>query len=298
MYQLIEQKKGLDIKKFQKTENYVNFSMLKEFEQPLSFKNFSIKYVVEGKEYYCINQNNYAVNSGEYILANSRCEGKILINSSFVVKGVCIDICQNTLSEVLSNYLQPDAPFPDISLDRFFNTEEFLENRFHSKNTNLGRILSDIGTQLNRNPFAEHKFSNEFYFTLAEKIVEDYKMIFDQIYGIKTIKHQTRKDLFRKLSKGKELIDQNFNEKLNINAVAEYASLSEYHFFRLFKAAFNITPQQYLIKKRLSKASELLQTGNYSVSEVAMATGFSDIYNFSKSFKKHFGTSPCATIVK
>lgn len=292
MYQIIRQEDRLDIKTFQRSENYVNFSMLKELDQRLTLNNFSIKFVAEGTEHYSLNRNNYTVNTGEYLLANSKCEGKVLVDSKTVVKGICIDISRDVLSEALSSYISPGTSFPDLALGRFFQTEEFLENKFHVEKTNLGYLLTGISEKLIRNPFDNYSFENEFYFSLAEKIVEDYKLIFDQIYGIKTIKAETRKDLFRKLNKAKELIDYNFHEKLNMKDVAQFSSLSEYHFFRLFKAAFNISPQQYLINKRMERSLELLQSGNYTVSEAAFATGFSDIYSFSRAFKKHFGISP------
>lgn len=266
--------------------------MLRQLEQKLTLRNFSIKYVVEGTEQYLLNKNNYNVNSGEYLLANSKCEGKVLVDSKTTVKGICIDISRNIVSEALCSYISPGTDFPDPALDKFFNTEDFLENKFHVERTNLGFMLSGLGEKLTQNPFAEYTFDNEFYFTLAEKIVEDYGPIFNRIYSIKTIKPETRKYLFRKLSKAKELIDYNFHEKLNMKDVAQFASLSEYHFFRLFKSTFNISPQQYLTEKRMSEALNLLRSGNHSVSETAVATGFSDVYSFSRAFKKHFGFSP------
>lgn len=294
MYQVIKQTgKGiLEITDFQRSDSYVNFSMIRELEQSLVLKNFSIKYVLEGRENYFINGNSYAINSGQYLLTNAKCEGKVTVDSKKIVKGICIDISRELFTEVLSTHLRPDVHFNDSSLGNFLNTEQFLENRFNCNNTNLGILLSEIGRKLNTDPLAEYTFDKEFYFTLSEQIIEDYKLIFNQIHGIKSIKTETRKDLFRKLNKGKELMDDNFHKRLHMKDVAQFCSLSEYHFFRLFKAAYKITPQQYLINVRLEKALKLLRSGNHSVSETAIAIGFTDIYSFSKAFKKHFGVSP------
>lgn len=292
MYRVIQQHKEFNLDELPRSGNMINFSLFNELSKPLIFRNFSIKFVVEGNELYTVNDKKYLVEGGQYLLANSFCEGRVEIDSKKTVKGICIDVSTNILSEVLGSYLKPDSPFPDTSLDTFFNSEQFLENKYNTNNTKLGIILSKVAKQLDQDPYADHKFNNEFYFTLAEKIVEDHCLIFRQLNSINTVKYQTRKDLFRRLCKGKRFLDDNFNEKISINSAAIHASLSEYHFFRLFKAAFNITPQQYLNNKRLLIALNLLRKENHSITEVAIATGFSDVYSFSKSFKKHFGMSP------
>jgi AraC family transcriptional regulator len=77
-----------------------------------------------------------------------------------------------------------------------------------------------------------------------------------------------------------------------METVAAECGLSEYHFFRLFKAIFAISPHQYLIRKRLDYAYYQLKNGLSNVSDAAVHSGFADIFAFSKSFKKHFGLSP------
>lgn len=76
---------------------------------------------------------------------------------------------------------------------------------------------------------------------------------------------------------------------------AELASLCEItpkHFRNQFKKLYGTTPTQYVIDLRLSKAAELLSEGGFAVSEAAEAVGFSDIYYFSKLFKKRFLCAP------
>lgn len=292
MFRLIHQGTPIKLNDLPKGENMTNFSILNDLSAPLTFRSFSIKYVFDGYEHYNLNGNKYSVKAGEYLLANSFCEGKIEIDSKSMVKGICIDVSPSLLSEVFSNFITPDSPQPDILLDNFFNSEAFFENKYNTNNTKLGNTLAELSRQFNENPFHNFNLDNEFYFTLAENIVEDHQAIISQLYNINTVKHQTRKDLYRRLCKGKAFLEDNLSEHISICNAAKYATLSEYHFFRLFKATFGITPQQHLIQNRLSKSLELLCTGNYSVTEASIATGFADVYSFSKTFKKHFGISP------
>jgi AraC family transcriptional regulator len=292
MYRLIHQDNITKLKDLPKGENLTNFSLLHDISEQFKFRSFSIKYVLEGTEHYQVNGNKYYVHKGEYLLANALCEGSVEIDSKKTVKGICIDVSPTLLSEVFSHFLTPDCPFPDIVLDDFFTTDAFLENKYTSEHTRLGKVLNALSNRLDKNPYYDYHLDKAFYFTLAENIVADHQSIIVELYKVNTIKHQTRKDLYRRLCRGKDFLENNLGEQLTISQAAEYATLSEYYFFRLFKSVFGLSPQQYLIQKRLAKAQALLRTGNYTVTEVSLTTGFADIYSFSKSFKKHFGVPP------
>ncbi|MGV3630894.1 MAG: helix-turn-helix domain-containing protein [Bacteroidota bacterium] len=292
MYQLIQQHTKIDLNALPKASNLINFSMLNSISAPVTFRSFSIKYTLQGSERYLVNGRKYAVNDGEYLLANSLCEGRVEIDSPETVKGICIDVSDELLSEVFAHALRSDCAFPDLTLDTFFTGESFLENKYHASGTALGQLLAEIGRLFNQNPFYAYEFTKEYYYTLAEKIVEDHISLIGSLYAIKTVKHDTRKELYRKLCKGKDFLEQELPGNISIPLAARHAGLSEYHFFRLFKMAFGCTPQQYLIRLRLSASFELLRSGNYSVGEAALAAGFTDIFSFSKSFRKHYGHPP------
>jgi AraC family transcriptional regulator len=297
MYNLIHQQKNIILNDLPKGKNMTNFSILNDLSQKLTFRAFSIKYVLEGCEKYQVNGTNYCVQASEYLLANTFGEGKVEVESKQLVKGLCIDIAPAFLSEVFSNFIKPDAYTPDIQLDDFFNSEEFFENKYHAAHTQLGKTLAEIGRLMNQNPFQNYQLENDFYFTLAENIVADHASIITQLYSINTVKHQTRKELYRKLLLGRAFLENNLPTAIQMCEAAQYAGLSEYHFFRLFKTAFGITPQQYFIQMRLDKALALLHTGNYSVTETAQEVGFADVYSFSKAFKKQFAISPTKAIL-
>lgn len=67
---------------------------------------------------------------------------------------------------------------------------------------------------------------------------------------------------------------------------------SRSQFFRKLKAIIDTTPLEYLKVFRLNKAKEMLETGKWSVSNVAYDVGFNDPHYFSICFKSHFGFPP------
>ena len=79
---------------------------------------------------------------------------------------------------------------------------------------------------------------------------------------------------------------------VSVSDAAELSFMSEVYFRKLFKAEYGISPQKYIIKLRLEKASELIKSGDYSLKEVAIMSGYTDYKYFSTEFKRAFGCSP------
>ncbi|QQL50751.1 helix-turn-helix domain-containing protein [Mucilaginibacter ginkgonis] len=97
--------------------------------------------------------------------------------------------------------------------------------------------------------------------------------------------------LYRRVVNAKLFIDTNYHEPINLDDIADEAFFSKFHFIRLFRAAYNYTPHQYLTRVRVDKASLLLQKGT-SVSQTCYAVGFDSVPSFSALFKKVFKLSP------
>jgi AraC-like DNA-binding protein len=81
-------------------------------------------------------------------------------------------------------------------------------------------------------------------------------------------------------------------EPLTIDAVAREAAISPFHFIRQFQALFGETPHQYRIRARLERAKELLESSDYSVTDVCMEVGFSSLGSFSDLFARRVGVPP------
>lgn len=91
-------------------------------------------------------------------------------------------------------------------------------------------------------------------------------------------------------------MEENLACDLSIEEIAHYTGRSLAIFKRDFKKISNLTPEKWLIKKRLEKAYELLNTGKKKVVEVSMEVGFRNPSHFSTAFKKEFGISPTAVL--
>ncbi|MFC4597292.1 AraC family transcriptional regulator [Cohnella hongkongensis] len=87
-------------------------------------------------------------------------------------------------------------------------------------------------------------------------------------------------------------IDDHYKEKLSVQQLADIAGLSRYHFSRLFKKLTDKSLIEYVNLIRINKSESLLRSRSMNISEIAHETGFSDIYYFSRTFKKLKKMSP------
>jgi AraC family transcriptional regulator len=87
-------------------------------------------------------------------------------------------------------------------------------------------------------------------------------------------------------------LDTHSSEPLRLEDVAAEIGLSAFHFLRLFAQVMETTPHQYLILCRLRRAAELLARQESSVTDIAFDSGFEDLSNFERTFKRAAGVSP------
>ncbi len=87
-------------------------------------------------------------------------------------------------------------------------------------------------------------------------------------------------------------ISQNYSQPITLEIVAKHVHLNSAYLSRLFKQVCGSTFKEYLTIIRIEESKRMLKTTNYSLLEIALATGFEDQSYFTKVFKKYTGTTP------
>ena len=80
--------------------------------------------------------------------------------------------------------------------------------------------------------------------------------------------------------------------KLSVKELARQNGFTPEYFCARFKKAFQISPQQYIIEKRIALAKHLLLSTSLPISEIALACGYTDPLYFSRIFTKQTFFSP------
>lgn len=88
-----------------------------------------------------------------------------------------------------------------------------------------------------------------------------------------------------------DYIEENLENKIDLDQLAGVASLSKYHFHRIFLSFTSESLYSFINRIRVEKAAALLLNPKRSITEIAFSCGFNDSATFSRAFKKHFKLS-------
>ncbi|OGV38399.1 MAG: hypothetical protein A2020_15185 [Lentisphaerae bacterium GWF2_45_14] len=193
-------------------------------------------------------------------------------------------------------YMPEQLNFPDLDLKSqsgyyaFFELEPRLR-REHSFKSRLRlselelleaeNIIWQIERELEGKKGAFHYMAASFFMSFRGMVARWYS-------GQKSLHSRKLLELASLMS----FINRNFEKPLSIDILASKAGMSISTLSRTFRRAFAYSPMEYVIRKRIARACELLSASNLTISEIASKTGFSDSNFFSRQFRKVKGISP------
>ena len=89
----------------------------------------------------------------------------------------------------------------------------------------------------------------------------------------------------------KSFMEKYLSEKIELEKIASTAFMSRFHYTRIFKRVYGLSPRQYLRDLRINKGKELLKQGQ-RISEVCFDVGYDSLPTFCNAFKRATGYSP------
>jgi AraC-like DNA-binding protein len=101
----------------------------------------------------------------------------------------------------------------------------------------------------------------------------------------------TNSQICQQIVRAKIFMDEYCLDDLDTGLIARKACLSRFHFLRLFKLTYGLTPHQYLTGRRIGKAKELFRAGE-SVTAICRTLGFDSLSSFNKLFRRYESISP------
>lgn len=95
-----------------------------------------------------------------------------------------------------------------------------------------------------------------------------------------------------KLNRAIAFINENLDRDFQLKDLATVVEMSPYHFARMFKQSTGLTPHQYLVKQRISKAKELLRRTEIAIADIGYSIGYKNPSHFAKVFRQQTKVSP------
>jgi len=150
-------------------------------------------------------------------------------------------------------------------------------------NIDFERMVKDLFASMGSSDIASCVTTSMYATNIMTRLITD---CIDNSDNQKFVEH--KKDIETVI----RFIQENFSNKVNIEEMAKIASMSKYHFLRVFKSHMGVSPYDYLLQYRISRAKELLKTTDFSVGEICTLSGFYDYNHFIRVFKREMGTTP------
>lgn len=236
-----------------------------------------IIFFTEGSAEVQINNRYFNVNKGQILLINS-----LDIHS---VKGKCRHIAMLIDLKGIQNIKMINASiFPEKSEDKLIgkdDSEDWIKNI----------IIEDMRLILN---MYENKIAG-YYFIILSKVYDMLGSI-----GLYTSKKQSNHEIrsgiknqnLQKLELVFSYLDKNYQETISLEQISKILNFSPNYFCRFFKKNMGRSFFEYLNYYRCSRAEILLNTGEKSITEIALEVGFNSISYFDKTYRKYKGYEP------
>ena len=94
--------------------------------------------------------------------------------------------------------------------------------------------------------------------------------------------------------KAVEFIQGNYCNPIKVTDVADYVCINRSYLYTLFQNSLGMSPQQFLMTFRITKATELLQLTSLPIESIAISCGYQDSLVFAKAFRQMKKMSPSA----
>lgn len=141
--------------------------------------------------------------------------------------------------------------------------------------------------------FLCYEEKNEFFeLQLKSYLFELFYILFKECFEIHDCSTKIKDDTTNDIKAILEYIKINYMNLISIKDLANVVNFSEHYFMRFFKKYMGMTCVDYINEYRLNIATNLLETTDMSIMEIAVKVGVNNISYFNKIFKKKFNLTP------
>ena len=246
----------------------------------------SLKSVVRGAARYHTPQGHYLLTPDSFLILNDGQRYSLEFEGGGRVQ-------TETLCPFFQRGFLEQAAAGDLdNIDPSTPALDFCE-RLYPKTGSVAHALADLHAGL-RGPHPSTPWLEDRMYALAQSLAGLRLQVRGEAESFPGLRPATRMELYRRLYRGRDFLTSCYDQPLTVAAAARVATLSPFHFQRMFKLAFGQTPMQFLQQTRLEAARRLLAHTGDGITAICFAVGFESPGSFSWLFRKRFGVSPRA----
>lgn len=243
---------------------------------------------LEGTSRCKVNNKTVVVPQGFFFVSNRFQQYSLEIESNKPVETFNIHMGEFFSEGVLSGILSPTDVLLNENQHQNKSTVTF-SNQLYKRDEKFDRLIMML-----KNYGRDKLLFEEALVDIFSYLMLQHRFVMKTIQQLPSTKLSTKIDLYKRLAVVIDYLNSVTDYDIDLNKLASLTNLSKYHFMRLFRQAYGVSPYQYVQKLRLDKAEKWLRTRSYSIKEIAFQLGFENSNSFSRLFYQRTGTYPQA----
>jgi len=270
--------------------NFIVDTQARKAYFPRHWGPLSVKCAFRGAEVFEVDRVRYGVNSRSYLILNTGQLYSSAIDSATDIETFTIFFNPRFADRVLASLALPEDRLLDEPNRTMGGQVTFFEG-LHPHDAIVSPVLQRMRL-LPRQGEVSAGWYEEHFHLLLERMLQAHRGLCQEVERLECKRKTTRVEIYRRLREARDYMDANYTRSIDLREISGEACMTQHHFLRLFKQAFNVTPHQYLTSKRLARAQRLLQTTEMPVTQICTSIGFESIGSFSNLFRHRFGVPP------
>ncbi|HYF01842.1 MAG TPA: AraC family transcriptional regulator [Patescibacteria group bacterium] len=245
---------------------------------------------LSGESICAVDNRSVKVGTGMYFLTNAGQNYSLDIQNSTPTETFNIHFGERFTREVLHSLFTSGSTL--LAEAGFLKSHDVaFHNRLHRHDERFEKLLKTIYNKHKRGE-ADALFLEEQLYNLLLHLLQSHRNLQAEIARLPLLKSSTRQEIYRRLTRALDYIHSTFPQPMELEEMAAAAFMSKFHFLRLFKSAFGMSPHQYIQQLRMEQAQELLRTTNLPVTDISEKLGFENAQSFSRLFHQRLRVYP------
>jgi len=191
---------------------------------------------------------------------------------------------------VLNALITPADRILDAGTEKQLSPVLFF-NQLHRRDATFNALIQSILSSQKALGPDRLRFEEQLT-ALLSYYLQQHHHITKIVNNLPPVRKATRIELYKRLSRAMDVLRSRFCGTVSLDQLAAEACLSKYHFLRLFRQAYGLSPYQYIQELRIEKARDLLTDTVISVADIADILGFDNSQSFSRLFFQKMGLYP------
>ena len=270
-------------------ENCIISARARRAEYPMFMQRLSVKAAWGGLERYFLDGRTVAVDDDNYLIVNDQRTYASTLISDRPVHTVNIFFRPGLPEETLGAMLTSSDRVLDAGDEPAKRTVEFTE-QLRPHDALVTPLIRYIALHVDRDLNDELWYEEQLSF-LLERMLRAHRAFLTAIHSISAVRQSTQREILKRIGWSTDYVNTYYSRSLGIGDLARSASLSRFHFIRLFRAVHGMTPCAFLQRKRAAVAKRLLLTTNLGLGEIASRVGFESRSTLFRSLRRLTGVN-------